>query len=366
VIKSVLSPPPAFPLVRSAPSRRNRHIFHPAQSTQAESVSSPIGKRTGSPNLAYQLPEISEASFDAEVKLALAEFFTEEQIDGLLVTDPSIEEEAVSSVMLPASSVLKQNESKPDEIILSLPSNTNSCVLLAGRIWHDRRKLPGLALLLLAVVAWIVYTATFSPLRITNPDIIPHQTQMVRQGVSLPAMNTLPIQPSVQATIIPTTTISVVQYAAPVENIPAPQPPAPASQPPAPAPTAIATSTSYEAEAPQNALVGGADVLSCSGCSGGEKVGNITGNGILQFNNVWEPSTDNYTLVVYYIDGASYTRYFDISVNGGPGKGYTPPDTRDWNTVGAFKITIALNAGNNTIEFYNAKYHAPDIDRILV
>lgn len=138
-------------------------------------------------------------------------------------------------------------------------------------------------------------------------------------------------------------------------------------------PTVLSTTTptSYEAESLQNTQAGGARVISCSGCSGGYRVGDLGSqsngaSGTLKFNNVWEPHADNYPLVVYYTDGATYTRYFYISVNGGREKGYKPPDTRDWNTVGTYKITITLNAGNNTILFYNAKYHAPDIDRIVV
>lgn len=138
-------------------------------------------------------------------------------------------------------------------------------------------------------------------------------------------------------------------------------------------PTVLATTIpiSYEAEALQNTRASGARVISCSGCSGGYRVGDLGlqsngTSGTLQFNNVWEPRTDNYPLVVYYTDGATYARYFDISVNGGQGKGYRPPNTGDWNTVGTYKITITLNAGSNTILFYNVKYHSPDIDRIAV
>src|SRR5258708_22711865 len=69
VIRSVLSPPPAFPLLRSANSRKYRIISHPIQSAKAETVSSPIRKRVAK-RVASQPFEPSEAFFSAEDNMA--------------------------------------------------------------------------------------------------------------------------------------------------------------------------------------------------------------------------------------------------------------------------------------------------------
>ena len=70
VIQSVLSPPPAFPLVRSDHSRRNRAISHPMQIGKVRDVSSPISKRAHSKHPVSQSLEPSGASSSAEVDVA--------------------------------------------------------------------------------------------------------------------------------------------------------------------------------------------------------------------------------------------------------------------------------------------------------
>src|SRR5262249_1616787 len=139
----------------------------------------------------------------------------------------------------------------------------------------------------------------------------------------------------------------------------------PAPLPSTPAPPVIAKPASYEAEASENTLAGGARLYSCSGCSGGKKVGQIGKGGTLQFSNISKSSTSNYTLTIYYVDGdAGRTLY--TSVNGGSGTAINVSGTGDWSTVGTVSITVSLQAGNNTIEFYNPSAMGPDIDRIVV
>jgi len=61
VIRAVLSPPPAFPLLRSTYARKKSTISHPIASAQAGTVSSPIRKRALR-RVASERPEPSETS----------------------------------------------------------------------------------------------------------------------------------------------------------------------------------------------------------------------------------------------------------------------------------------------------------------
>ncbi|HEX3641833.1 MAG TPA: hypothetical protein VHV10_11130, partial [Ktedonobacteraceae bacterium] len=133
------------------------------------------------------------------------------------------------------------------------------------------------------------------------------------------------------------------------------------------------TLTSYEAEAPQN-TINGAQVIACSGCSGGQRVGylgmrvknrtKIDGN--LQINNVSKSTTGSYGLTIYYTNGASSSRSGYMSVNGGPAIVFDGSPTGSYSTVATLNVVVSLNAGNNTIEFYNPQDKAPDIDKIVV
>ena len=76
-------------------------------------------------------------------------------------------------------------------------------------------------------------------------------------------------------------------------------------------------------------------------------------SGTLQFNAVGVVVTGNYTVTICYLNGPA-ERYALLSVNGS--QGATPltfPSTGSFETVGSIQITVALNAGSNTLEFYN-------------
>ncbi|HTK06751.1 MAG TPA: DUF4832 domain-containing protein [Ktedonobacteraceae bacterium] len=150
---------------------------------------------------------------------------------------------------------------------------------------------------------------------------------------------------------------------------------------PTPTPTSTSTSTptptptptskmSYEAEASNNTLAGGAVVASCSGCSGGEIVGYVGNNaGTLTFNGVSASSTGSHTLTMYYTNGQGSNRTAALSVNGASPITLSFPPTSDWNTVGSITTTVTLNAGSsNILKFSNptAGSWAPDFDRIVV
>ncbi len=121
----------------------------------------------------------------------------------------------------------------------------------------------------------------------------------------------------------------------------------------------------YEAEAVGNTLTGGAAVSNGANCSGGKKVGYIGNNsGTLQFNNVNASTAGGYTMTIYYLSAEA--RSLTYSVNGGAGTTVSLNSSGGWETVASTARTVNLNAGNNTIKFYNATGWAPDIDRITV
>ena len=139
--------------------------------------------------------------------------------------------------------------------------------------------------------------------------------------------------------------------------------PIPIVQPASPTPT---QPVSYEAEAPENSLTGGATVIDCPGCSGGKKVSSIGEGGTVQFNNLSKNIAGAYTLTLYYIVSGRDTLIMYIRVNNGPGAYFHVLSTGNPNTVGAVNINISLQAGQNSIAFFNPSVDAPDIDRIVV
>jgi len=136
-----------------------------------------------------------------------------------------------------------------------------------------------------------------------------------------------------------------------------------------PLPTPLA---SYEAESVLNTVAGGATILKCSTCSGGEKVGyigrdyNTHTNGTLQFNNIYKNVGGTYELTIYYLLSGIDMPTGYMSVNGGLAVGFNVPSTANAKIIGTLNITVSLNAGNNTIQFSNPSIDAPDIDRIVV
>jgi hypothetical protein len=124
--------------------------------------------------------------------------------------------------------------------------------------------------------------------------------------------------------------------------------------------------TSYEAESDNNTLGGSAFILDCPTCSNGLKVGYVgSDDGTLQFNGVGVVATGNYSLTICYLNGDA-VRYAYLSVNGGPGTPLSFPSTGSFQTLGSIQITVTLNTGCNTLEFYNpiVGNWAPDFDRI--
>jgi hypothetical protein len=131
--------------------------------------------------------------------------------------------------------------------------------------------------------------------------------------------------------------------------------------PPPPTGNAI----SYEAEAPTNTIGGYATVYDCTVCSGGKKVGYLGSGGFVQFNNVNVASAGLYTLTIYYLDGDSGRPAY-LSFNGGTGVLMDFHGNGNWGSVQSMQIPVQLQAGNNTIKFYDPEAWSPDVDRIVV
>jgi hypothetical protein len=124
------------------------------------------------------------------------------------------------------------------------------------------------------------------------------------------------------------------------------------------------TTPSVEAESPANTLTGGAVTASCSGCSGGSKVGYIGNGAALTFNQVAASTAGTRTLAISYL--SALPRTATIRVNNGTATTVSFPATADWNTVGVRTLPVTLAAGNNTITIANPGDWAPDIDKITI
>jgi len=126
------------------------------------------------------------------------------------------------------------------------------------------------------------------------------------------------------------------------------------------------TCVSYEAESDDNILTGSAFVLDCPTCSGGQKVGYVGNNsGTLEFGAVGIVVPGSHSMTICYLNGDP-VRYALLSVNGNQGMPLTFPSTGSFQTVGSIQVTVVLNTGCNTLEFYNpiVGSWAPDFDRI--
>jgi NPCBM-associated, NEW3 domain of alpha-galactosidase/F5/8 type C domain len=123
--------------------------------------------------------------------------------------------------------------------------------------------------------------------------------------------------------------------------------------------------TEIEAEASWNTFSGSARANSCAECSGGSKVrfiGNSPSNH-LTVNKVTVEEAGDYTLLIdYTLDGQ---RSFWVSVGGAAGV-EVPLTGTSWATPATDSISVRLQAGQNSIRFYNDTAHGPDLDRIRV
>ena len=150
-------------------------------------------------------------------------------------------------------------------------------------------------------------------------------------------------------------------------STPTPTPTSTPTTTPTPTPTTTpTTTTSYEAEASVNTLANGAQVVACSYCSGGERVGYLGNSSTLQFNAISASQAGSATVTIYYVNGGTNLTG-QMSVNGGASTAVNFPSTGNWNTLGTVTVTVNLQAGNNnTIKFSNPSGYLPDFDRLTV
>ncbi|OBT96717.1 hypothetical protein VE01_04071 [Pseudogymnoascus verrucosus] len=129
------------------------------------------------------------------------------------------------------------------------------------------------------------------------------------------------------------------------------------------------TETVIEAESCSNILIGGATVVSCSGCSNGKAVGWIggSGNGTLTFPAISSWTSTTTTIRIQQQNGDGVQRYGNVTVNGVSNIIAFVP-TPNGNTPGTSVLTVPLKKDSaNVIKFeaYNGGYVA-DIDRLIV
>jgi hypothetical protein len=138
--------------------------------------------------------------------------------------------------------------------------------------------------------------------------------------------------------------------------------------------------TSYEAESAQNILGGAVAVVTDPAASGGKYVGAI-GNGetnFLEFGDILAPQSGRYRMVVHFSNaefhgGHSYNSqvvdlYADLRVNGGSAQRVYFRNTFAWDNYQTRVVDVTLQAGRNTIKFFNSDSGdlAPHIDKIEI
>ena len=124
-----------------------------------------------------------------------------------------------------------------------------------------------------------------------------------------------------------------------------------------------APSTSYEAESAS--LSGSAAVASCSGCSGGNKVGGLglgAGNTVT-FNTV---HVDHAGVYLMQIDSLTLSLRSSLyKVNDGPFQTFNSGGG-SFLIPSASTVPVCLKAGYNSIQFGNPTSYPPDMDRIVI
>ena len=112
------------------------------------------------------------------------------------------------------------------------------------------------------------------------------------------------------------------------------------------------------------------ELETCTTCYYGEdKVGYLGEGGALTFDDVVPPSAGTYNLTIVYGDGSAAAgspgRPGEVSVNGGTPQSLQFTATGNYTTMGTMTLSVALQAGTNTIEFEDPSAYLPDIDAIV-
>ncbi|GII54315.1 alpha-L-fucosidase [Planotetraspora thailandica] len=119
-------------------------------------------------------------------------------------------------------------------------------------------------------------------------------------------------------------------------------------------------------EGESGVLSGSARADVCPGCSGGAKVrfiGNNTSNyATFNVNLAASAAGERQLTIAGEVSG---TRSFSVSVNGGPAVTAALTGTT-WDSPTTTTVTVPLNAGINTLKFFNDTANAPDLDSFTI
>jgi hypothetical protein len=122
-------------------------------------------------------------------------------------------------------------------------------------------------------------------------------------------------------------------------------------------------------QAEDGVKTGAAQTLSCTSCGAGARVGGLSSTATVAFQGVKAATSGANNLVVYYTNGDTGRRWFNIQVNGGAPQLFQFDPTDSWTTVLAKPITLTgFKAGSaNTVTFAaNGSNSPPDLDWIEV
>jgi hypothetical protein len=122
---------------------------------------------------------------------------------------------------------------------------------------------------------------------------------------------------------------------------------------------------SYEAEDAGNTMNGITEPFPCKWCSGGNRVRNIgrLRRNYLTVNHIVVPKSGRYEMTIYFV--LKGQRSFFISVDDGLAV-ETQLTGKSWDEVSTASITLTLQAGENSIRFFNDHSYAPDLDRVTI
>jgi hypothetical protein len=123
----------------------------------------------------------------------------------------------------------------------------------------------------------------------------------------------------------------------------------------------------HEAEAPTNVIAGSASVATCSGCSGGSKVGNLGVASTVTFTAITVPVAGDYLMAIAYVDGSS-SRQAVVTVNGSPSfeVNFDGSNDNDWDHAQSQNVLVHLAAGSNSIQLGHPTGYVSDIDSITL
>ncbi|HEX3697956.1 MAG TPA: carbohydrate-binding protein [Polyangia bacterium] len=124
-------------------------------------------------------------------------------------------------------------------------------------------------------------------------------------------------------------------------------------------------------QAETGTLSGAATPVACANCSQGRRVGYINSTSGVVFNNVRVSTSGSQNIVVYFTNGDTKARNFNISVNGGAAQRLSFPVVSAGNWTVVSNQTIALSGfvtgSTNNVKFLaDGSNAAPDLDWIEV